>query len=538
MKKLLLIVMATAITTAQAQILGNQKWSQELTTVEAATDLYLGAPVTITAEGNVIATGTFNQSLTIGETTLEPVATSAYIAKYDAEGKAAWAVALQGSATIKAIDTDADGNIYVAGQFADVVTVGSTDGNTQTITGVADVTAQVAAFVAKYDANGNLKTVKTINAEGDAQMLEDAANWVIMYFPETFPFTIGKLVVEGGKVYISASHMGNVTVDNVAWKGTYATIWGMLFDITSMGIIAMDAENLANAESVAHIESYFDAEDLQYYPEDLNFAVEGSTVYAAFVGFGKQQMTTAAGVSKYEFATTEEGASEHGYVLAKIEGATTTDKQFTAVANDIVASHNLINRMEIAGDNIMFAGTFIGTLPFNNDVVSKGLCDVFAATVAKSDFTVGYTVASGVEENIDADGNSSMSIYEVVGGMVINNGTAYISSYVYNSGDDTVSAPATYNVSTTGEISAGEKKLFTSMAANESLIVTLQNDTRKEPASTTISVYEVAEVETSIAPVIGNDNSKAVIYDLTGRKIDTVSTPGIYIINGKKVVIK
>ena len=34
------------------------------------------------------------------------------------------------------------------------------------------------------------------------------------------------------------------------------------------------------------------------------------------------------------------------------------------------------------------------------------------------------------------------------------------------------------------------------------------------------------------------ENSANVIYDLTGRKVETISTAGIYIVNGKKVLVK
>ena len=40
---------------------------------------------------------------------------------------------------------------------------------------------------------------------------------------------------------------------------------------------------------------------------------------------------------------------------------------------------------------------------------------------------------------------------------------------------------------------------------------------------------------------IGNvevENGKQVIYDLTGRRIENLSGTGIYIVNGKKVIIK
>jgi hypothetical protein len=37
---------------------------------------------------------------------------------------------------------------------------------------------------------------------------------------------------------------------------------------------------------------------------------------------------------------------------------------------------------------------------------------------------------------------------------------------------------------------------------------------------------------------IAVENGSDVIYDLTGRKVDAITTTGIYIVNGKKVFIK
>jgi hypothetical protein len=45
------------------------------------------------------------------------------------------------------------------------------------------------------------------------------------------------------------------------------------------------------------------------------------------------------------------------------------------------------------------------------------------------------------------------------------------------------------------------------------------------------------EVETSIDNV-DSDNQEAIIYDLTGRRIDEIVKPGIYIVGGKKVLVK
>ena len=45
------------------------------------------------------------------------------------------------------------------------------------------------------------------------------------------------------------------------------------------------------------------------------------------------------------------------------------------------------------------------------------------------------------------------------------------------------------------------------------------------------------DITTGIEETVGTDSAK-VIYDLTGRRVDTVTSSGIYIINGKKCFIK
>ena len=44
--------------------------------------------------------------------------------------------------------------------------------------------------------------------------------------------------------------------------------------------------------------------------------------------------------------------------------------------------------------------------------------------------------------------------------------------------------------------------------------------------------------ETGINEVKGENGKAKVIYDLTGRRVDAITTPGIYIVNGKKTLVK
>ena len=50
-------------------------------------------------------------------------------------------------------------------------------------------------------------------------------------------------------------------------------------------------------------------------------------------------------------------------------------------------------------------------------------------------------------------------------------------------------------------------------------------------------VFGEQDAVTSISNIAA-ENGASIIYDLTGRKVDTITTAGIYIVNGKKVVIK
>ena len=55
---------------------------------------------------------------------------------------------------------------------------------------------------------------------------------------------------------------------------------------------------------------------------------------------------------------------------------------------------------------------------------------------------------------------------------------------------------------------------------------------------TSLTITKTGGEETGISEVKGENGEVKVIFDLCGRKIDNITKPGIYIVDGKKVLIK
>ena len=110
--------------------------------------------IAIDKSGNSYITGWFEDSLTIGSTTLVATVTNnawasdIFIAKYDINGNFIWAKKAGGANYDygNGIATDAVGNVYVIGLFSLTATFG-----THTVTSAGDYDV----FIAKYDSNGN-----------------------------------------------------------------------------------------------------------------------------------------------------------------------------------------------------------------------------------------------------------------------------------------------------------------------------------------------------------------------------------------------
>jgi len=114
-----------------------------------------GNSISTDANGNSYITGRFYGSITFGNTTLTNAGGwDIFIVKYDGAGNVLWAKSAGGTGPVigNSISTDANGNLYITGQFYDTITFGST---MLTSVGGWDI------FVVKYDGAGNVLWAKS-----------------------------------------------------------------------------------------------------------------------------------------------------------------------------------------------------------------------------------------------------------------------------------------------------------------------------------------------------------------------------------------
>lgn len=454
------MMLALATVAANAKdVLDAPTWTDNLTTTTEAKELTRAAAMAVDNEGNSIVTGSFTKNLEFAASYLEPVANSAFIAKYDKAGAKKWAAGLAGAATVTTVATDADGNVYAAGVFADQVAIKDASGETKaTITGMADNVKQVSGFIVKYDKQGAYVASKTILAENDAKIAALDEYGMLSPF-----FTAKKLVVDGNKLYLSASYKGNVALDGVTLQGKYACSDGWLYsDETTMCVLSFDAADLANASIVSVLGATEQlTKEATYNTEDVNFAINDGKIYVAYVASGKDMTLTAAGKDTKIETAYEASATEHAYVLAAIDGDQVTTQVYHSVATDNSNTLNTIDEMAYQKGKLYLAGSFNQALPFDNTISYLGGSDAYAACLDAASLSKNWAVASAFDEG------DAMHKAEIISGMLVNEDEVTLVGWVENTKYRTIEAPLGYQINTkTPAMQKGEEVLITSVAEN------------------------------------------------------------------------
>lgn len=527
----MMLVLATVAANAK-DVLDAPTWTDNLTTTAEAKDLTRAAAMAVDNEGNSIVTGSFTKDLEFAASYLEPVANSAFIAKYDKAGAKKWAAGLAGAATVTTVTTDADGNVYAAGVFADQVAIKDASGETKaTITGMADKVDKVSGFLVKYDKQGAYVASKTILAESDAEIA--ALDMIGLLNPS---FNLLKLVVDGNKLYLSASYKGNVALDGVTLKGKYACSDGMLYsDETTMCVLSFDAADLANASIVSVLGATKQlTNEATYNTEDVNFAINDGKIYVAYVASGKDMTLTAAGKDTKIETAYEARATEHAYVLAAIDGDQVTTQVYHSVATDNSNTLNTIDEMAYQKGKLYLAGSFNQALPFDNTISYLGGCDAYAACLDAESLSKNWAVASAFDEG-DAKHKA-----EIISGMLVDEDKVTLVGWVENTYHRTIEAPLGYQINTkTPAMQKGEQVLITSVAENGNYAL-YQTDNVKgsDEDKTTEGTYSYIfynNAESSgISKVLADDNT----IDWDGNEVTLAKSADITVYTAAGAVVK
>lgn len=460
MKKLLLTlaVALMSLTAINAQVLGTTEWNKTLFTVANGADATDGV-MAIDDNGNLFVSGALTTTATFGSISVEPIGIASYIVKYDATGQVQWATAIQGAATIVAMDTDAAGNLYIAGQFADEIYVCNATNEDYTSLTSSNSSDKTAAFIAKYAADGSLFGAQACEATIDPEV--DAS---FMYFGSPAQVLINNIKVEGDNLYLSFTYNGDVTLGGYTLDAKYvfnSMGFGDYLDATSGAIIALNNSTFAPTALVANV-SLMDGET-NYGLNAINFTVDKGEVYFAVVGYGNMTVQTATTTQNVQFAMDGMGTNEYGMVVAK--GGTI--KVYNNIATSVYASpYNVIENMEVVGSNLFITGTFRGYCALDNTLSTiegdseKSTSDIFVASLKASDLTTNWVTTTP-----DKGDTVNQEYENVVGSMIYPNEIRIVAAKKKVSGHTVVSTSNPL-VSFDGEVSALGTEQATAVAYN------------------------------------------------------------------------
>lgn len=397
MKKLFLLFATTAcLLSTQAQV-SNVWTDQSLELPRAVTEASGNDMIAVAVDNSVYATGLFTQPFSFGTSDLEPIATSTYLAKYDAAGNKKWAVAFAGAATPTAITVAEDGSIYVAGTLADEVIFNSTDGATVIKEGVKNSEGiffadQKAAFIAQYDANGVLKQVKTYLPTNLT-----SAN------PEIYDPNVGLVINEikatSTGIFASFIVRGVITDNGITLKGTYSNLFDFLLEDIATGHVVRLQPDLQFSQVLASLGAP-ENELFQYKVYRSIFTIDNNILYVAFETVGNQ--TLSAGASNIDFTFTNNGEDfARGYIVASVDVSSTptilSSKKYENTPVDYYLIQTVfidINAVNIVNGDLVVTGYFGKDLAFDNAVVATDDADLFVAVLNTSDLSVKSATSS------------------------------------------------------------------------------------------------------------------------------------------------
>lgn len=520
MKKVLLTFgLCATVLASNAQNFSSPTWTQTQTVYKQKTDAVNSAPVTITADGDVIVSSSFNTgTLSVGGLVVRAVAKSSYIQKLNAAGTSQWAVALLGAAEVKSLTSDTDGNIYAVGVFADQLKLtNKTGGVAATLQGNSGTTKS-SLFVLKYSKDGALLAYKSATSSVDATVSASEK-----YFDEPSDAAYirsTKAVWANNKLYFTAQYTGVSNLDGVELKGDYLNYFDLMYvDLPRMSVLSVDASNLSGLKKEYTVKTNVAGLEEQTGVKSLNFAVNNGTLYVASVATGAVVVETSNKTENFNAGKDGEDL-KYGFIYSEV-GSTTNNKLFDGGKLATLNSNNSINDLLVDDSNVYVAGTYNTNNVFGQSVTFQGGSDSFVAAFAKGTTNVQWLVNSGVNEG------DATKYAEKVTGLVVADNKLLLTGYTEETSTHTVKDGFVYNVTTSGTKTSVGSNVVLGLASDSKQVVTsgvneLNSVFNGYALSTTTGINQLTETN----DVVRNGNvfsfekaQDAVVVDLQGRVV-------------------
>ena len=520
MKKVLLTFgLCATVLASNAQNFSSPTWTQTQTVYKQKTDAVNSAPVTITANGDVIVSSSFNAgTLSVGSLVVRAVAKSSYIQKLNAAGTSQWAVALLGAAEVKSLTSDTDGNIYAVGVFADQLKLTTKTGAVAATLQGNSGTTKSSLFVLKYSKDGALLAYKSATSAVDATVSASEK-----YFDEPSDAAYirsTKAVWANNKLYFTAQYTGVSNLDGVELKGDYLNYFDLMYvDLPRMSVLSVDASNLSGLKKEYTVKTNVTGLEEQTGVKSLNFAVNNGTLYVASVATGAVVVETSDKTENFNAGKDGEDL-KYGFIYSEV-GSTTNNKLFDGGKLATLNSNNSINDLLVDDSNVYVAGTYNTNNVFGQAVTFQGGSDSFVAAFAKGTTNVQWLVNSGVNEG------DATKYAEKVTGLVVADNKLLLTGYTEETSTHTVKDGFVYNVTTSGTKTSVGSNVVLGLASDSKQVVTsgvneLNSVFNGYALSATTGINQLTETN----DVVRNGNvfsfekaQDAVVVDLQGRVV-------------------
>lgn len=520
MKKVLLTFgLCATVLASNAQNFSSPTWTQTQTVYKQKNDAVNSAPVTITADGDVIVSSSFNAgTLSVGSLVVRAVAKSSYIQKLNAAGTSQWAVALLGAAEVKSLTSDTDGNIYAVGVFADQLKLTTKTGTVAATLQGNSGTTKSSLFILKYSKDGALLAYKSATSSVDATV--SASGKYFYEASEAAYVRSTKAVWANNKLYFTAQYTGVSNLDGVELKGDYLDYEGFMYvDIPRMSVLSVDASNLSGLKKEYTVQTNVTGLGEQTGVSSLNFAVNNGTLYVASVATGAVVVETSDKTENFNAGKDGEDL-KYGFIYSEV-GSTTNNKLFDGGKLATLNSNNSINDLLVDDSNVYVAGTYNTNNVFGQSVTFQGGSDSFVAAFAKGTTNVQWVVNSGVNEG------DATKYAEKVTGLVVADNKLLLTGYTEETTEHTIKTGFVYNVTTNGTKTSVGSNVVLGLASDSKQVVTsgvneLNSVFNGYALSTTTGINQLTETN----DVVRNGNvfsfekaQDAVVVDLQGRVV-------------------